>query len=107
MIRVSFLRVIKAAIGILFIAVFILRAQDENFIENAGFEKGIQEWESPAWERKDGKIWLAPVVDRGNSQGIGGMCSMRLNYTDKTICHLNYNKPIALPQGKKDYVFSV
>ena len=98
---------IKTGIGILFISTFALCAQNGNLIENGGFEDGIKEWEVPAWKRGDGKIWLEPVIDKGNSQGIGGMCSMRLNYTNNKICHLNYIKPISLPQGTKDYTFSV
>ncbi|OQA85494.1 MAG: hypothetical protein BWY31_01895 [Lentisphaerae bacterium ADurb.Bin242] len=93
-------------IWIIFLSAFTLSAQ-ENLIKNGSFEEGIKEWMVPSWKRADGKIWVEPVPDKGNSQGIGGMCSMRLDYAKNKICHLNYFTTISLPPGKKDYTFSV
>jgi hypothetical protein len=73
----------------------------QNLIRNSNFENGVSEWKPPTWKRGDNKTWLVPVADSAKSQGPGGSTSMRLDWTNNTICYLWYHKEIQLPKEKE------
>ena len=83
----------------------ILGLNAQNLVENSSFENGVDQWAPPSWKRPDGKIWLAPASDKANSQGAGGAASLRLDWTNKHICHIWYKKEIPL-NGLKEVELS-
>ena len=78
----------------------------QNLIENAGFESGIDTWETPNWKLPDNKTWLIPQLDTTTSQGLGGMQSMRMDFTLGKITHIVYHKTITLPADWKEFTVS-
>ena len=87
--------------ALLLAAGMVFTVSGQNLIENADFENGVSEWVLPSWGLNAGKEWLRPAADKSNSQGAGGTASMRLDWTSKHICLLNYVKEITLPKTEE------
>ncbi|MBQ7402244.1 MAG: hypothetical protein IJW05_02260 [Lentisphaeria bacterium] len=82
--------------ALLMAAVFSLALNGQNLIEDGSFENGVSHWKAPSWKRGDDKLWLSPTADKTVSQGAGGSNSLKLDWTDKYICYVWYDKEIAL-----------
>ncbi len=82
-------------------AAMAVSAYAQNLVENSSFESGISQWKSSSFKRGDSRVWLDPVLDKTNSQGAGGAASLRLNWTKKHICNVEYYKPFDI-KGLKE-----
>ena len=88
----------KKTIAFLLAAAMTAAGFAQNLIENSSFEDGVSQWKPLSWKRGDDKVWLIPAADTTTSQGAGGSTSMRLSWTNKTICYMWYHKEIPLPK---------
>ena len=78
----------------------------QNLIENAGFENGLDTWETPNWKLTDNLTWLIPQLDNTTSHGKNDKNSMRMEFVENKRVHIVYKKTITLPADKNDFTVS-
>ena len=77
----------------------------QNLLENASFEDGLKGWKTLTW-KPGNRTWLIPTIDKTTSQGLGGMHSMRMDYTIDKVTNIYYSKVITLPADMKELTIS-
>ncbi len=89
--------------GLFFFASAVLWAQEENRIENPGFERGVEDWwKVPADAAARGNA-IEPEIEERDCQGETGARSMRLKYAPGKTVVLGYARPVSLLAGQKEY----
>ncbi len=77
----------------------------QNRIANPGFERGMEEWTTPSWAKKQAPH-IEGVIDDRNGQGPAGTRSLRIDYRKGFRFLLTPVKPISLPEGETEYQLS-
>lgn len=83
-------------------AAFLVSLNAQNLVKNGDFESGISQWKLPGWKHN----WLTPVHDKSTTQGAGGSCSMRMDWTNQHTFYVIYEETVQIPAGTKELEMS-